>query len=122
MDFIERVGAVIAIVIAFTTPYTRKVEVNAVVTAYTCEAITENPMYPCNTTRWGRNPSDPNGAACPVEWRGRKIIVAGTPYICDDTGRYDTWNGLPHIDIRLDTLRAARDWGAPTILIGVCKC
>lgn len=91
------------------------IQVNA--TAYTCQVHPRNPMSGCRRLRWGGDVNNP-GMACPVEWRNREFVVEGYGTLrCDDTGRYDTWNGLPHIDIRMTTWEETRAWGIRTITI-----
>ncbi len=86
-------------------------------TAYTCDVHPRNPMSGCSRLRWGGNINNP-GMACPVEWRNREFVVAGYGTLrCDDTGRYDIWDGLPHIDIRMSTWEETRAWGVRTITI-----
>lgn len=82
--------------------------IQVVMTAYTCENHPNNPMYPCGPLRWGGRHSSP-GMACPVGWKNRYFEVPGYGIRrCDDTGRYDTWDGLPHIDVRVATYAEAR--------------
>ena len=81
----------------------------SVITAYSCQPHVNNPMV-CGTTRWGYDPLT-SGAACPVLWRERKIIVDGVVYRCDDTPRHDYIYGLPHIDLRLPTYEQAVNHG-----------
>jgi hypothetical protein len=86
-------------------------------TAYTCDVHPRNPMSGCSRLRWGGNVNNP-GMACPVEWRNREFVVGDFGVLrCDDTGRYDIWNGLPHIDIRMSTWEQTRAWGVRTITI-----
>lgn len=86
-------------------------------TAYTCAVHPRNPMSGCRRLRWGGDVNNP-GMACPVEWRNREFVVESYGTLrCDDTGRYDVWNGLPHIDIRFDTWEETRAWGVRTITI-----
>lgn len=80
-------------------------------TFYSCENVAANPMAPCNLTRDGSDPTTP-GMACPVAWLGRVYEVPGYGLLgCDDTGRHDIIHGLPHIDIRVPTLREAINGG-----------
>jgi hypothetical protein len=56
--------------------------------------------------------------ACPVAWRNRYMEVPGYGILrCDDTGRYDHWNGLPHIDIRVSSYAQAARYGVRRITI-----
>jgi hypothetical protein len=76
-------------------------------THYTCEPVAANPMFPCGLTRDGSDPATP-GMACPLAWLGRVYRVEGFGALrCDDTGAHDYLRGLPHIDIRVPTLKAA---------------
>jgi hypothetical protein len=64
-------------------------------------------MFPCALTRDGTNPALP-GMACPLSWLGRVYQVPEFGALrCDDTGAHDYLRGLPHVDIRVPTLRAA---------------
>lgn len=119
MGGLEQIGAIIALMIVLISPYQQTQTYTAVVSAYTCEADDRNPMYPCGRTRWGREHSAPQGAACPVDWKGYVVIVNGRAYLCDDTGRDDYYGTTPHIDLRLDTYDQARQWGVQTIQIRV---
>jgi hypothetical protein len=94
--------------------------VRAYVSAYTCQQVAANPMFPCNTTRWGNDPFT-HGAACPESWAWKSVQVGGVWYVCDDTPRHSYVNGLPHIDLRLSTYAAAVRWGIQTIEIQVSK-
>jgi hypothetical protein len=78
-----------------------------IATHYTCEPVAANPMFPCALTRDGTNPALP-GMACPLSWLGRVYQVPEFGALrCDDTGAHDYLRGLPHVDIRVPTLRAA---------------
>lgn len=86
-----------------------------VASAYSCDE--PSPMYPCGRTRWDADPLTP-GMACPPEWAWRAYYVPRWGRLrCDDTGRYDTINNLPHTDIRVPTNTQARRWGIPVIVI-----
>jgi hypothetical protein len=90
--------------------------VTVVATMYSCEPHANNRMFPCNVTRWGYSPTAP-GMACPVEWRERVFDVPDHGRLrCDDTGRHDNLNGLPHVDIRGGYAEAIQ-WGVQTIVI-----
>jgi hypothetical protein len=81
--------------------------VTVTATHYTCEPVAANPMWPCGLTRDGSDPATP-GMACPLDWLGRVYRVEGFGALrCDDTGAHDYLRGLPHVDIRVPTLRAA---------------
>jgi hypothetical protein len=86
-------------------------------TAYTCDPHRDNPVNPCGPLRWGGN-NRGWGMACPVAWKNRVFEVPGYGNLrCDDTGRYDYWDGLPHIDIRVPTWAQARRFGIQRITI-----
>ncbi len=90
--------------------------IQVVATAYTCEKHPRNFVL-CRNLRWGGDVHAP-GMACPDEWRNRVFTVPGVGVLrCDDTGLYDTWNGLPHIDVRLPTWNQANEWGVQRITI-----
>jgi hypothetical protein len=81
--------------------------VDAFITHYTCEDDPENPMSNaegmCVVTADGTSPFVP-GVACPRAWTdaGVEVEVPGYGLLrCDDTGRYDYIDGLPHLDVRL---------------------
>jgi hypothetical protein len=103
---------VLAVAVAF--PHTSQAEAEGIVviaTAYTCEAHPRNPMHPCGNPRWGGDRYAP-GLACPYSWRNRYMEVPGYGVLrCDDTGAHDTWNGYPHIDIRVRTFAEADRMG-----------
>lgn len=90
-------------------------------TAYTCEDVPHNPMNApgmCVVLANGSRDVFSAGIACPRAWMGRAYEVPGWGVlVCDDTGAHDTWHGLPHIDIRVSTYEAAREWGTRTITI-----
>ena len=78
-----------------------------VMTAYTCEAHPNNPMYPCGPLRWGGN-IYARGIACLEEWRGWHVEVPGFgTYRCDDTIGRPYYNGTPRVDLRVPTLAEA---------------
>lgn len=82
-----------------------------IATNYTCENHPLNPMYPCGPLRWGGDIWSA-GMACPVQWKDRWFRVPGYGTLrCDDTGAYDYWDGLPHIDIRVATYDGAMRFG-----------
>ena len=86
-------------------------------TAYTCDNHPDNPMYPCGQLRWGGNIYGP-GLACPVAWRNQYYVVPGYGTLrCDDTGAYDYYNGLPHIDIRVSSYEHAYAFGIQRMTI-----
>lgn len=102
--------------LAHGTPAPTLTEIGAAtVTGYSCEQGKETTG--CAMTRWGGNPLA-TGAACPPEWKDRLIVVEGYEHLgtlrCDDTGLYDTWNGLPHIDVRTETRAEAVAIGVQT--------
>lgn len=91
-------------------------------TAYTCAYHPDNPMTSaagmCEVLANGSRDVMSAGLACPRHWMGRAYRVEGLGVLtCDDTGAHDVWNGLPHVDIRLDTWDDARYWGVQTITI-----
>ena len=91
--------------------------VTVTATAYSCENHPNNRMYPCNTTRWGYDPLQP-GAACPPQWAHTAIYVPKRGVMtCDDSGRYDSLYGLPHVDIRVTSHDEAVQWGIREIVI-----
>lgn len=91
--------------------------ITVIATMYTCDNHPRNPMYPCGPLRWGGNRNSA-GMACPVSWRNRKMEVPGYGVLrCDDTGAYDTWNGLPHIDIRVSSYEQAAAFGFRRMVI-----
>ncbi len=91
--------------------YGRGEAIQVIATAYTCDSNPNNPMYPCGNPRWGGDRYSV-GLACPRSWRNRYMEVPGYGVLrCDDTGAYDTWNGYPHIDIRVRTWGEAYNMG-----------
>ncbi|HBY97492.1 MAG TPA: hypothetical protein DEP84_26720 [Chloroflexi bacterium] len=88
-----------------------------IVTAYTCEENSNNPMHPCGPLRWGGDRYGP-GMACPVEWRDRAMDVPGYGIRrCDDTPRDGYLDGLPHIDLRVPTVAEAKRIGVRRMII-----
>lgn len=84
------------------------------VTGYSCQRGYATTT--CKHTRWGGDVYG-WGAACPESWRGRVLVIEGAdvpPLVCDDTAAYETWNGLPLIDIRFPTTADADAWGNQT--------
>ena len=114
-----RVLALLVVLLVLTTTGARGQDNGVLVsaTAYTCAPHPANAMANtpgmCVVTRWGSDPHAP-GMACPASWRGRVFEVEGVRLTCDDTGAYDYYNGLPHIDVRLATYPAAYAWGVRT--------
>lgn len=91
--------------------------ITVVATAYSCDNHPDNPMFPCNTTRWGYDPYQP-GAACPPDWAHIAISVPGRGVmVCDDTPLHSTLYGLPHVDIRVISHEEAVQWGIREIQI-----
>ncbi len=90
-------------------------------TAYTCDVHPLNPMNApgmCRVLANGSRDVFSRGMACPRGWMGRAFDVPEHGVlVCDDSGAYDRWNGLDHIDIRMTTYEAAREWGTRTIEI-----
>lgn len=91
-------------------------------TAYTCDAHPRNPMTSapgmCQVLANGSRDVMSAGMACPASWMGRAYHVEGFGVMtCDDTGAYDEWNGLIHIDIRVPTYADALAWGVREIEI-----
>lgn len=87
------------------------VVITVIATAYSCDDHHDNPMFPCNTTRWGYDPLQP-GAACPPDWAHRAIYVPSWGILtCDDTPLHSTLYGLPHVDIRARSHEEAVQWG-----------
>ncbi|HEX8681657.1 MAG TPA: hypothetical protein VF707_05035 [Ardenticatenaceae bacterium] len=85
-------------------------------TNYTCDRHPDNP-FRCGVLRWGGDVNAP-GMACPVAWKNRVFDVPGYGRLrCDDTGAYDYWNGLPHIDIRVRTWAEAERFGVRAMTI-----
>lgn len=101
-------------------------QISVIATRYTCDPHPDNSMNPgppppgmCQVTRWGRNPYNTVGMACPVEWRGQRYYVPdiGRVLECDDTGAYDYLRGLPHIDVRVLRWEQAAGYGLRQIEI-----
>lgn len=91
--------------------------ITVIATAYSCADHPDNPMFPCNTTRWGYDPLQP-GAACPPDWAHRAISVPTRGILtCDDTPLHSTLYGLPHVDIRVGSHEEAVQWGIREIEI-----
>ena len=91
-------------------------------TGYTCDPASPSD-YPmtntpgmCEVTAYGGNIYAP-GLACPEWMRGAWYDVPGHGRLqCDDTGPYDTWEGLLHVDVRTVTYgEAQRIYGPMTI-------
>jgi len=54
----------------------------------------------------------------PVLWARMGLFVPGRGLLaCDDSGRYDSLYGLPHLDIRVATYDAAVRFGIRTIVV-----
>lgn len=86
-------------------------------TAYTCQDHPANAMFPCQTTRWGADPTT-EGMACPPEWARMALFVPTRGLLtCDDTPRHSTLYGLPHVDIRVATHGEAVTWGIREIVV-----
>lgn len=88
-----------------------------ILTSYTCETGSHNPMYPCGQPRWGGNAYGP-GLACPVAWRNRRFELPGYgTFRCDDTPLNESLYGLPHVDLRVPTVYEARQIGIRRLTI-----
>jgi len=86
-------------------------------TAYTCQDHPANNMFPCGTTRWGADPAT-DGMACPSDWARMALFVPTRGILtCDDSGRYDSLYGLPHIDLRVPTYDEAIAFGIREIVV-----
>lgn len=91
--------------------------VEVIATSYTCQDHPSNAMFPCNTTRWGADPLT-EGMACPVLWARMGFFVPGRGVLtCDDSGRYDSLYGLPHLDIRVGSYDEAVAFGIRRMVI-----
>lgn len=100
LDFVLAVLVWIASLIGGVTP------IDATYTAYTCEPVTENPMYPCNELRDGNIWEA--GMACPTDWRGLYVYVPGRGiFKCDDSPARHKINDHWHVDERVPTLAEA---------------
>jgi 3D (Asp-Asp-Asp) domain-containing protein len=85
---------------------------NAVVTAYVITGVTRSGAW----TTLGRT------VACPYSWtkQGLWIEIEGIGVRkCEDTGRYDYLEGLPHIDVYVGNLQEANRWGYRRVSIWV---
>jgi hypothetical protein len=86
-------------------------------TSYTCQDHPSNRMFPCGTTRWGADPLT-DGMACPVLWARVGLFVPGRGVLtCDDSGRYDSLYGLPHLDIRVGSYDEAIVFGIREVVV-----
>ena len=86
-------------------------------TAYTCQDHPANRMHPCGTTRWGADPLT-DGMACPPQMARMGLFVPGRGVLtCDDSGRYDSLYGLPHLDIRVGSYDEAVAFGIREIVV-----
>lgn len=91
--------------------------VEVVATAYTCEPIQQNPMNPCGPLRYGGDVHS-HGMACPAQWAYKAFFVPTRGLLtCDDTGRYERLQGLPHVDIRMSTYDAAIRYGVRRVVV-----
>ncbi len=114
------VGA-LALLLLLTATVAAEGGIDVTATAYTCERNPQNPMSApgmCQHLANGSTDVMSAGIACPRSWLGQAFDVPGFGVlVCDDTPARETLYGLPHVDIRLPTLQAARVWGIRTITI-----
>lgn len=125
VEILQQIVAVVTLILApFPATPTGLSEPQAVtLTAYTCETHPSNPMNVpgmCLATAYGNDPLT-IGVACPPAWRGRTLLIEGFAQYgavdCDDTGKYDEWRGLPHLDLRVATVDEANQIGIQTVWI-----
>ena len=91
--------------------------VEVVATSYTCEPVQQNPMNPCGPLRYGGDVHS-RGMACPTQWAYKAFFVPTRGLLaCDDTGRYERLQGLPHVDIRMNTYDAAIAYGIRRVVV-----
>lgn len=98
-------------------PVTTRAEEIVSTTKYSCQphpdnAMTNTPGF-CEVTFSGREP-DTRGAACPAEWLGSWVWVAGEgTFLCDDLSSrsHSTLAGYRHVDVRTTSYEEAAQFG-----------